>query len=81
MIPPKMPETFSLQVETEKASCEKLALPRSLTLTVHTRQGKPGAPGSWELNLSVEGWVEWGCACALTHVDEDAECSKSGNSS
>ncbi|XP_041491931.1 alpha-2-macroglobulin-like protein 1 [Microtus oregoni] len=36
VIPPKVPETFSLQVQTEKASCEKLALPRSLTLTVHT---------------------------------------------
>ncbi|KAK7826257.1 hypothetical protein U0070_021271, partial [Myodes glareolus] len=34
VIPPKTPETFSLQVETEKSSCGKLALPRSLTLTL-----------------------------------------------
>ncbi|XP_036038664.1 alpha-2-macroglobulin-like protein 1 [Onychomys torridus] len=33
---PKIPETFSLQVETGKASCKKLALPRSLTLAIHT---------------------------------------------
>ncbi|KAL1790170.1 alpha-2-macroglobulin 1, partial [Sigmodon hispidus] len=33
---PKILETFSLQVETGKASCEKLTLPRSLTLTIHT---------------------------------------------
>ncbi|XP_040594422.1 alpha-2-macroglobulin-like protein 1 isoform X3 [Mesocricetus auratus] len=36
VFPPKIPETFSLQVETGKASCEKLTLPRSLTLIIHT---------------------------------------------
>lgn len=33
---PKILETFSLQVETGKASCENLTSPRSLTLTIHT---------------------------------------------
>ncbi|XP_037060065.1 alpha-2-macroglobulin-like protein 1 [Peromyscus leucopus] len=36
VFPPKIPETFSLQVETGKASCEKLTLPLSLTLAIHT---------------------------------------------
>ncbi|XP_035316211.1 alpha-2-macroglobulin-like protein 1 isoform X1 [Cricetulus griseus] len=36
IFPPNIPESFSIQVETGKASCEKLTLPRSLTLTIHT---------------------------------------------
>ncbi|XP_051059496.1 alpha-2-macroglobulin-like protein 1 [Phodopus roborovskii] len=36
VFPANIPETFSLQVEPGKDSCEKLTRPRSLTLTIHT---------------------------------------------